>query len=229
MPAGSGSPFWRWQGRFPDEEGDIAPAVIAHLASQVGVRAESVESYAFAVRSGPRHRRLVLDHLALGIFDEAVESVFRSWLLSGMPQREPTPSALDDEITGWFAARRVARLGSYRLDRLIRSVRAGHDDAVLVTVAQRLDDVVRSRLDGLLAGDGAGAAYTRLSADPGKPGLGSLLAEIAKLELVRGLGFALANRAYDLQLIQDYLGHRDPKHIVRYTRIAGRRFEGLWR
>jgi type 1 fimbriae regulatory protein FimB len=42
-------------------------------------------------------------------------------------------------------------------------------------------------------------------------------------------GFALANRGYDLRLIQDYLGHRDPKHTVRYTRTAGRRFEGLWR
>ena len=39
-------------------------------------------------------------------------------------------------------------------------------------------------------------------------------------------GFALANRGYDLRLIQDYLGHRDPKHTVRYTRTA---FEGLWR
>jgi site-specific recombinase XerD len=42
-------------------------------------------------------------------------------------------------------------------------------------------------------------------------------------------GFALANRGYDLRLIQDYLGHRDPKHTVRYTRTAGHRFEGLWR
>jgi hypothetical protein len=29
--------------------------------------------------------------------------------------------------------------------------------------------------------------------------------------------------------IQDYLGHRDPKHTVHYTRTAGHRFEGLWR
>jgi type 1 fimbriae regulatory protein FimB len=29
--------------------------------------------------------------------------------------------------------------------------------------------------------------------------------------------------------MQDYLGHRDPKHTVRYTRVAGRRFEGLWK
>jgi site-specific recombinase XerD len=42
-------------------------------------------------------------------------------------------------------------------------------------------------------------------------------------------GFYLANRGYDLRLIQDYLGHRDPKHTVHYTRVAGNRFEGLWR
>jgi type 1 fimbriae regulatory protein FimB len=33
-------------------------------------------------------------------------------------------------------------------------------------------------------------------------------------------GFSLANRGYDLRLIQDYLGHRDPKHTVHYTRVA---------
>lgn len=42
-------------------------------------------------------------------------------------------------------------------------------------------------------------------------------------------GFHLANRGFDLRLIQDYLGHRDPKHTVHYTRVAGSRFEGLWR
>jgi hypothetical protein len=42
-------------------------------------------------------------------------------------------------------------------------------------------------------------------------------------------GFALADRGHDLRLIQDYLGHRDPRHTVHYTRTAGRRFEGLWR
>ena len=42
-------------------------------------------------------------------------------------------------------------------------------------------------------------------------------------------GFVLADKGHDLRLIQDYLGHRDPRHTVHYTRTAGRRFEGLWR
>lgn len=41
-------------------------------------------------------------------------------------------------------------------------------------------------------------------------------------------GFALANRGYDLRLIQDYLGHRDPRHTAHYTRTAAARFDGLW-
>ncbi len=41
-------------------------------------------------------------------------------------------------------------------------------------------------------------------------------------------GFYLADQGYDLRLIQDYFGHRDPKHTVHYTRVAGSRFIGLW-
>lgn len=41
-------------------------------------------------------------------------------------------------------------------------------------------------------------------------------------------GFALANRGYDLRLIQDYLGYRDPRHTARYTQTTARRFVGLW-
>jgi type 1 fimbriae regulatory protein FimB len=39
-------------------------------------------------------------------------------------------------------------------------------------------------------------------------------------------GFSLANRGYDLRLIQDYLGHRDPKHTVHYTPRRSRMLRG---
>ena len=55
------------------------------------------------------------------------------------------------------------------------------------------------------------------------------LAPVHPHMLRHSCGFYLANRGYDLRLIQDYLGHRDPKHTVHYTRVASRRFEGLWR
>lgn len=42
-------------------------------------------------------------------------------------------------------------------------------------------------------------------------------------------GFCLADKEAELRTTQDYLGHRDPKHTVHYTRTTGQRFEGLWR
>lgn len=42
-------------------------------------------------------------------------------------------------------------------------------------------------------------------------------------------GYYLANRGYDTRLIQDYLGHKNIAHTVRYTKTAAVRFEGLWR
>jgi Phage integrase family len=42
-------------------------------------------------------------------------------------------------------------------------------------------------------------------------------------------GYYLAGKGTDLRTMQDYLGHRDPKHTAHYSRVAGSRFEGLWR
>ena len=55
------------------------------------------------------------------------------------------------------------------------------------------------------------------------------LAGVHPHTLRHSCGYYLANKGHDLRLIQDYLGHRDPRHTVHYTRTAGRRFEGLWR
>lgn len=54
------------------------------------------------------------------------------------------------------------------------------------------------------------------------------LANVHPHTLRHSCGFSLANRGHDLRLIQDYLGHRDPKHTAHYTRVAASRFDGLW-
>jgi type 1 fimbriae regulatory protein FimB len=40
-------------------------------------------------------------------------------------------------------------------------------------------------------------------------------------------GYRLAEKRTDLRTMQDFLGHRDPKHTAHYTRIAASNFEGL--
>ncbi|QIP58245.1 tyrosine-type DNA invertase [Hafnia alvei] len=42
-------------------------------------------------------------------------------------------------------------------------------------------------------------------------------------------GYALADKGIDTRLIQDYLGHKNIQHTVRYTASNAGRFEGIWR
>ena len=42
-------------------------------------------------------------------------------------------------------------------------------------------------------------------------------------------GFKLANDGHDTRAIQDYLGHRNIQHTVRYTKLTSTRFNDFWR
>ena len=41
-------------------------------------------------------------------------------------------------------------------------------------------------------------------------------------------GFYLANKGVDTRSIQQYLGHRNSQHTVRYTELAPQRFRDFW-
>jgi type 1 fimbriae regulatory protein FimB/type 1 fimbriae regulatory protein FimE len=46
--------------------------------------------------------------------------------------------------------------------------------------------------------------------------------------LRHGCGYYLAAKGVDTRAIQDYLGHANIHHTVRYTQLAPQRFEGFW-
>jgi integrase len=55
------------------------------------------------------------------------------------------------------------------------------------------------------------------------------LAAVHPHMLRHSCGYALADKDVPLRVIQEWLGHRSIEMTVRYTRIAQRRFVGLWR
>lgn len=59
--------------------------------------------------------------------------------------------------------------------------------------------------------------------------LAGLSVEVHPHMLRHACGYALANQGADTRLIQDYLGHRNIQHTVRYTATNPARFEKLWR
>jgi type 1 fimbriae regulatory protein FimB len=59
--------------------------------------------------------------------------------------------------------------------------------------------------------------------------LASLPVAVHPHMLRHACGYALADQGADTRLIQDYLGHRNIQHTVRYTATNPARFERLWR
>jgi integrase len=47
-------------------------------------------------------------------------------------------------------------------------------------------------------------------------------------QLRHACGYYLASQGHDTRAIQDYLGHRNIQHTVRYTRLSSDRFENFW-
>jgi integrase len=46
--------------------------------------------------------------------------------------------------------------------------------------------------------------------------------------LRHGCGYYLANKGTDTRALQQYIGHRNIQHTVRYTELAADRFKGFW-
>ena len=47
-------------------------------------------------------------------------------------------------------------------------------------------------------------------------------------QLRHACGYYLASRGHDTRAIQDYLGHKNIQHTVRYTELAAERFKRFW-
>ncbi|EFI5218649.1 tyrosine-type recombinase/integrase [Escherichia coli] len=58
--------------------------------------------------------------------------------------------------------------------------------------------------------------------------LSSLTVQTHPHMLRHSCGYALAGKGADTRLIQDYLGHRNIHHTVRYTAGSAERFRGIW-
>ncbi|MBV9949960.1 MAG: DUF4158 domain-containing protein, partial [Myxococcales bacterium] len=223
--------FYRRYRKFPEQRGDFAPAVVAHLAEQIEMPAENLDEYRWNDRTGRRHREWVLELLGVRPFDAAGRGAFRTWLLTEALPREPKDDALDEWIGEWLGRAKVERPTSGRFERLVRAVRREHEKRVFDDVLAQLDDRMRERLDELLGDGDEGCAFLRLRGEPGRIGLESLLGEAEKLELIRALGLpADILKPFHPDLIQRYrrraatespwhLRHRHPDRI-RYALLT---------
>ena len=188
--------YFRHAGRFPAGKHEVPAAVVTCLASQVGVPAEAYVAYDWRGRTIKYHR--VQIRTALGFREPSVEDADRlvDWLTTEVVPHE---RALDRVPAAVYARCRELRLEqptSERIERLVRSALASHEQQVTTAVRGRLSTKSVDALDGLLTptkpsvadGELARAQLVELKTDPGPAGLESVLAGIAKLQRLRAIG-----------------------------------------
>jgi hypothetical protein len=125
-----------------------------------------------------------------------------------------------------------------RLDRIVRAALHAHDERIYADILERLAPAVRSRLEALLrpanskpddsppesASGTAPAVLLRLRRDPGRPSLASVLDEMAKLALVRGIGLPAdlfdATLPHDLERYRQRVAVEAPYELRRHPEAA---------
>ena len=190
--------FFEVEGRFPRHKHEIPALVVAHVAGQVEVVADLYLQYDWRGRSIEQHRA---DIRALLGFRTATIQDGRdlvAWLgtqeIVYERQIEPVKAAA-------YARCRALRIeppSPDRVDRLVRSAMHTAEERVCGAVHARLPSAARAEMDALLdttrlAEDSTSAEtgdmpLHTLKADPGRIGLESVLAEIAKLQRLRRVG-----------------------------------------
>jgi integrase len=97
--------------------------------------------------------------------------------------------------------------------RLLREVQRLYPDSPYVFVSERKAPLSPRSIRGIVARVG------KLAGLPFVP---------HPHQLRHACGYSLASHGHDIRAIQNYLGHKNIQHTVRYTAMAPCRFENFW-
>ena len=98
--------------------------------------------------------------------------------------------------------------------RELRQLKREWPDSAYVFVSERGGPMTTSNVRKLIA---------RLGRDAG------ITFPVHPHQLRHALGFKLANDGQDTRAIQQYMGHKNIRHTVRYTELAPDRFKGFFK
>ena len=194
--------FFQAEGRFPYYPQEVPRAAIEQLSRQTGFDPAEWWRYDWKGRTIKNHRAEIRDRLGFREATIADADTIVSWLQAHWVANERNPERLKKAALARFRELRIEPPTPDRVDRLVRSAIAGHEAVLCATVMERLPPETRARLDALLAPvppsapkdtsesatETPRAPLHQLRTEPGKACLETMEEELAKLELVRGLG-----------------------------------------
>ena len=190
-------------GRFPDRHEEIDSNASQWIARQLSSPNATLSGYGLDGRQGRRHRQTIRRFLGFRPAAAADLERLSHWLHEEVLPFDPQGQHGTDSALAWCRTQALEPPATEHLGRIIRSAVHRFEIYHQEGIVDRLSDVSKAAIDQLLAAeepesatsepdDNEAVPFCDLKADPGKPGVESLLTSIAKLQCIDGLGLSVA-------------------------------------
>lgn len=195
--------FFEVEARFPESAKEMPTAAVEYVAQQVKVPTGAWADYDWQGDRIKRHRKEIREAYGFRANTEEDQERLAEWLAAELCPVELSRDRLAAAVVARCRNERIEPPAPGRVGRLVGKAVKEFEAQFCRNRVERISHATRSRLEDLVTGsdeetgegaDGEGAVsgggrshFAELKADPGAPGLESLLAEVNKLQRVRRL------------------------------------------
>ncbi|WP_336788492.1 Tn3 family transposase [Paenibacillus sp. MMO-177] len=192
--------FFQYEARFPFHKFEVPKAVIQYIAKQIEAQVELYVQYDWAGRSITYHRTQIREFFGFreDTINDAEEVI--DWLCKSVLFQDHGLEHLVETVYRRFREMKVVPPTPDRIERLIRSAIRTYEEQFFQATLDKLPTISLSKLDSLVdniafldedqggsSSDEGLLSFQELKADPGKPGVESVLREVSKLRTIRNL------------------------------------------
>nr|WP_275900732.1 DUF4158 domain-containing protein [Paenibacillus periandrae] len=192
--------FFQYEARFPLHKFEVPKVIIQYIAKQIETPAELYAQYDWTGRSITYHRTQIREFFGFreDTMQDAEEMI--DWLCKSVLFQDHDFEHLVETVYRRFREMKIVPPTADRIEQLIRTAIHTYEEQFFQATLEKLPVVSLSKLDSLvesiafLDDDQGGSSggegllsFQELKADPGKPGVESVLKEVSKLRTIRNL------------------------------------------
>ena len=178
--------FFDLEGRFPADRSELPAAAVDYVAGMVKIPPEELARYAWRGRTMQYHRAQIRAERGFREATGEDERRMAAWLAGELCPIELSVDRLRDDLLARFLREGVEPPAPSRVERILGAGRSLFERGFTERIVERLPASAIAGLERLLDAEQDGV-LAELKSDPGKPGLNTILDEIAKLERIAQL------------------------------------------
>ena len=142
--------YFQHEGRFPERQSELRPAIVEYVAQQLGVTPEVLQTYHWDGRTIKEHRRQIRELLGFHPATLVDQGELRTWLIEEVLPHEHRPVYLTQLAYQHLRELQIEPPTQGRMDRLVISAVYEYEQTFFDTIAARLSAESKAKLRDLI-------------------------------------------------------------------------------